>query len=171
MTTKKLSAQERLLRLLPDTLRATLTIRLFGLTKIPLLLYVRPSVVEISDEKVVVKIPLRRRTKNHLRAMYFGALAMGADCAGGLIAMQQIMESRENISLLFKNLSAEFLKRAEGDVYFTCTEGLAISDLVREAIHSEDRLEMPVHITATVPDKLGDEPVAVFTLLLSIKKK
>ena len=122
MTTKKLSAQERLLRLLPDTLRATLTIRLFGLTKIPLLLYVRPSVVEISDEKVVVKIPLRRRTKNHLRAMYFGALAMGADCAGGLIAMQQIMESRENISLLFKNLSAEFLDFAAGFRYLVLTE-------------------------------------------------
>jgi len=171
MTTMTLSAQERLLRLLPDTLRATLTIRLFGLMKIPLLLYVRPSVVEISDEKVVVKIPLRRRTRNHLRAMYFGALAMGADCAGGIIGMKQIMESGEKIALLFKNLTADFLKRAEGDVYFTCTEGLAISALVREAIQSEERVEMPVHITATVPDKLGDEPVALFTLLLSLKKK
>ena len=46
--------------------------------------------VELSDDKCVVKVPLKRRSRNHLRSMYFGALAAGADCAGGLIAMRLI---------------------------------------------------------------------------------
>jgi len=146
-------------------------LRLFGLTKIPLLLYVRPSVIEMSKKKVVVKIPLRRRTKNHLNSMYFGALAIGADCSGGLMAMKLIEESPHNIALLFKTLTAEFLKRAEGDVHFTCEEGDAIADLVNEAAQSSERVESPIHVTATVPGKLGNEPVAKFTLILSIKKR
>lgn len=161
----------RLSKYIPAHILGTLSIRLFGLTKIPLLLYVRPSVVELSEERVVVKIPLRRRTRNHLRSMYFGALAIGADCAGGIIAMQQIQKSSDNISLIFKTLTADFLKRAEGDVHFTCNEGRAISALVTAAEQSQERVEMPVNITATVPSRLGDEPVATFTLMLSLKKK
>ena len=162
---------KRLARFIPENVLATLGVRFFGLIKIPLLLFVRPSVIELSRERVVVKIPLRRRTQNHLRSMYFGALAIGADCAGGLIAMCLIKASSQNISLVFKTFTAEFLKRAEGDVYFTCDEGRVISDLVTAAIESEERVETPVHVIATVPGKLGDEPVAKFTLILSLKKK
>lgn len=150
---------------------ATLYVRYFGFMKIPLLFFVRPSVLELTTEKVVVKIPLRRRTQNHLKSMYFGALATGADVAGGLIAMKLIRESAQPVSLIFKYLNADFLKRAEGDVYFTCTQGREIAGLVQSALDSEERVEMPVEVIATVPDLLGDEPVAKFTLGLSLKKK
>jgi acyl-coenzyme A thioesterase PaaI-like protein len=156
---------------IPSHILGTFTIRLFGLTKIPLLLYVRPSVVALSNERAVIKIPLRRRTRNHLRSMYFGALAIGADCAGGIMAMQEIQKSPHRISLIFKTLTAEFVKRAEGDVFFTCSEGKDIAALVAAAEQSPDRIEMPVHVTATVPSRLGDEPVAAFTLLLSLKRQ
>ena len=68
-------------RLIPENIRNTFYLRYFGLTKIPLLFYVRPSVVEKSDERVVIKIPLNRKSKNHQGSMYFAALTMGADCA------------------------------------------------------------------------------------------
>jgi len=171
MASKRKGLETYLSKILPENVLATMSVRLFGFTKIPLLLFVRPSVVELTDQKITVKIPLRRRTKNHLRSMYFGALAIGADCSGGLIAMRQIQQSPHTISLVFKTLTAEFLKRAEGDVYFTCTEGAAISTLVKAAEESSERVEMPVHIVATVPEKLGDEPVAKFTLILSLRKR
>jgi acyl-coenzyme A thioesterase PaaI-like protein len=157
--------------LLSQRALATLFVRYFGFMKIPLLYYVRPSVLELSNENVIVKIPLRRRTQNHLKSMYFGALAIGADLAGGLIAMKLIRESRQPVSLIFKYLNANFLKRAEGDVYFTCTKGREIAELVKSALDSEERVEMPVEVIATVPALLGDEPVAKFTLGLSLKKK
>jgi len=160
-----------LLKWLPETLQATIMLRLFGLTKIPLLFFIRPSVVEIDSRRVVVKVPLRRRTKNHLGVMYFGVLAAGADCAGGLLAMRLIMESGKNISLIFGGFTADFLKRAEGDVLFTCEDGEAITRLVEQAIGGTERVETPVHVVATVPDRLGTEPVARFTLLLSLKKR
>ncbi|HEY8887948.1 MAG TPA: DUF4442 domain-containing protein, partial [Gallionella sp.] len=67
--------------MLSEKALATLGLRLFGFAKIPMMLYVRPSVMEISNERVVVRIPLTRRTRNHLGSMYFGALSVGADCS------------------------------------------------------------------------------------------
>lgn len=155
----------------PKTAVATMYLRFFGLTKIPLLGFCRPTVLEMGPEKVVFKIPLGRRTKNHLGSMYFGALAAGADLAAGFIAMQAIRASGEPISLIFKDLKADFLKRAEGDVHFSCEEGVLVRDLVQKAIETGERVEMAVPVIATCPDKLGNEPVARFTLTLSLKRK
>jgi hypothetical protein len=68
-------------------------------------------------------------------------------------------------------MDAEFFKRAEGDVHFTCDQGHEISKLVADAIESAERVESPVNVIARVPDKFGEEPVARFTLVLSLKKK
>ncbi|WP_243324440.1 DUF4442 domain-containing protein [Geothrix sp. SG200] len=155
-----------------ERLKQTFGMRLFGWLKIPLLASVRPSVVELTDARCVVRIPLRRWTKNHLGSMYFGALAIGADCAGGLLAMDQIKRSGQEVSLVFKAFQATFLKRPESNVYFICDEGAAIRDQVRRALASEGRITEPMHIQAAV--KLPDgtfEPVAEFTLELSLKRK
>lgn len=162
---------KRLFKIIPTNVQATILLRCFGFFKIPLLCFVRPSVIELTDTRVVVKIPLRRRTRNHLRSMYFGALAIGADCAAGLIAMKLIRKSSQNISLIFKSMKAEFLKRAEGDVCFICDQGREISKLVAASITSGERVEFPVNVTAKVPDKFGEEPIARFTLVLSLKKR
>lgn len=157
---------------IPERVKETVMLRSFGLLKIPMLFFISPSVVELSDEKCIVKVPLSRRTMNHLRSMYFGALAAGADCAGGLIAMRLIQtEGEGKVSLIFKDFHAEFLKRAEGDVFFTCTQGEEVQALVRKAIETGERENLAVRVTATVPSKFGDEPVAQFTLTLSLKKK
>ena len=117
----------------------TLALRKFGLFKIPLLFFISPSVMELTHESVVVKIPLNRRTRNHLGSMYFGVLAAGADCAGGLVAMNLIQKSGKKMSMVFKDFEAHFLKRAEGDVHFTCRDGAAIRAMIEEAKTSGDR--------------------------------
>ena len=152
--------------------KETLGLRVFGWLKIPLLASVRPSVVELSETRCVVRIPLRRRTRNHLGSMYFGALAIGADCAGGMLAMEQIKRSGGQVSLVFKSFHASFLKRPESDVYFICEDGTAIRDQVRRALESEERITGPMSIQAAV--KLPDgsfESVAEFILELSLKRK
>ena len=154
-----------------ERFKQTLGRRLFGWLKIPLLASVRPSVVELSETRCVVRIPLRRWSKNHLGSMYFGALAIGADCAGGLLAMDQIKRSGGGVALVFKAIQAAFLKRPESDVYFICEEGTAIRDQVARSLASEERITEPMHIQAAV--KLADgsfEPVAEFTLELSLKR-
>ncbi|MBL7714040.1 MAG: PaaI family thioesterase [Bdellovibrionales bacterium] len=155
--------------LLPVSFRETLMVRIFGAALIPVLNYVRPRVLELSPQRCRVLIPLTRRTKNHLRSMYFAVLAAGADCAGGLLAMRLIQTYDPGISLVFKDFKADFLKRPEGDVEFRCDQGAEILAFFEKVRASDQRLNLPVKITASVPS-VGPEPVAEFILTLSLKK-
>ena len=149
----------------------TARLRLWTFASVPLLFFLRPSVVEATPARTVIRVPLTRRSRNHLGSMYFGALCAGADLAGALTAMRRIDASGRRVSLIFKDVKAQFFKRAEGDVLFCCAEGEAVEALVRRAIQSGAREELPVRIVATVPDKLGAEPVAEFLLTLSLKRR
>ena len=145
-------------------------IRLFGLTKVPMIWYCRPKVIEHTDEKIEIKISLKRRTKNHLGSMYFGVLAVGADITGGFLAMDPIQESGRKIALIFKDFKADFLKRPEGDVHFICNDGLAIKELVDTVANSTERHNYKLNIEAVVPS-ISSEVVAKFELTLSLKDK
>lgn len=150
--------------------KTTRLIQLFGITKVPMIWYCRPKVIEHTDEKIEIKIPLKRKTKNHLGSMYFGVLAVGADITGGFLAMDPIQESGRKINLIFKDFKADFLKRPEGDVHFTCNDGLAVKELVDRVSNSSDRHNFKLSIDATVPS-ISSEVVAKFELTLSLKDK
>jgi acyl-coenzyme A thioesterase PaaI-like protein len=162
------------MRIMKNNLRKnvleTLYLRYFGFSKIPLILFVRPFVTSIDKESAIIRIPFRRRTRNHLGSMYFGAMSIGADLAGGILAFTKIRQQNQQISLIFKNFNAEFLKRAEGPTYFSCNDGKLIEELISKAIESEERVEDIIHVTATVPSKFENEAVAQFKLTLSLKK-
>jgi len=157
------------MRFISQNLKATLKIRLLALLKIPLMFFCRPRILNINDDSVTIIIPFTRKTKNHVGSMYFGALSIGADLAGGYLAMHHISKIDKNIQLIFKDFKADFFKRAEGNVHFVCNDGLEIKKLVKEVSISKERGNMPVNITAYVPSKFNDLPVAKFTLTLSIK--
>lgn len=152
-------------------IEANIRLNYFGLKYIPLLFFVTPRIQSWDDTSFTVVIPLSKRSRNHLKSMYFGALAIGADLAGGFVAMEEIRQTKTKVALIFKDFEAQFLKRAEGDVHFVCEQNKEIKALVAQAIASGERVEMPVHVKALVPSKMGQEPVATFKLTLSLKKK
>ena len=119
--------------------KLTWMIRIFGFSKVPMIYYCRPSVIYNDKEILEIKIPLNRRTKNHVNSMYFGALSVGADITGGFLALPAIQKSGKKINLVFKDFNARFLKRAESDVHFICKDGLAVNNLVTTAIQTQER--------------------------------
>jgi len=141
---------------------------LLGLFKIPLIRFVRPQLIELSDEKVAVKIKFRRRTKNHLNSMYFGALAVGADVAGGIHAFYFAEKLNKKVSFAFKSIHAEFLKRAETDVIFECSEGAKIKAIITESLEKQIRINQLVRVEAR---NLSNEIVATFDMEISVKVK
>ena len=148
--------------------KLTWLIRFFGFAKVAMIYYCRPKVVYVDHDSLEIKIPLNRRTKNHINSMYFGALSVGADITGGFLAMPPIQKSKRKIILVFKDFNAKFLKRAESDVHFLCNDGQAVTDLVNKAIETGERQNYKLKITATTP-KISDDIVAEFELTLSIK--
>ena len=85
--------------------------------------------------------------------------------------MLKIRESKRNVILIFKDLKANFLKRAEGDVQYICNESKKIAQAVDKTLQTGERVNIPVPVIATVPEKFGDEPVAEFSITLSLKEK
>ena len=139
---------------------------LLGLVKIPIIGFVRPKLISINNEEIVVSISLRRRTKNHLNSMYFGALAVGADVAAGIMAYYHSELLQRKISLAFKGMNAEFLKRAESDIRFVCSEGKRIETMLQTSVSSGERQNESVTVYAL--NNLGEQ-VAVFEMILSLK--
>ncbi|MBV8519903.1 MAG: DUF4442 domain-containing protein [Acidobacteria bacterium] len=153
-------------------MKPTTMVRLWSLQNVFFLWLASPKILELSADRCVVRIPLNWRTRRRdIHAMYLGTLCMGADVAAGLIAFKLVADRRERVNFIFKDLKAEFLKRAEGDVHFTNDDGAVIQELLRRTLETGERQEATVHVTATVPSKLGDEPVATFALTLSLKKR
>lgn len=150
--------------------RETAFIRMFSL-RVPVLLFLGPRVLELDDDGCAVEIPLGWRSRNHVGSMYFGALLAGADITAGMNAFRAIRDGHPKVVPLFKDAKAEFLKRADGDVVFRSRDGRRVAQAVRQADDTGERFTLPVEVVATVPKKYGDEPVARFTLGLSVRRK
>ena len=103
--------------------------------------------------------------------MYFGVIAVAADITGGLAAYKVIRESGREVSLVFKDFKADFIKRIEGDATFTCADGVAIQEFMQKVLASDIRENMPVRVEARVPELLGDEVVGRFELTLSCRAR
>ncbi|HEY6099523.1 MAG TPA: DUF4442 domain-containing protein [Anaeromyxobacter sp.] len=151
-------------------LKETALLRLLGL-RIPMFLFLGPRVLELDDDHCAVEIPLTWRSRNQLiGAMYFGALCAGADLAGGMPAARLIAK-HPDVRLVFGEMRAEFLKRADGNVVFRSKDPRRIADLVREAVRTGARVSAPVEVVATVPSRYGEEPVARFHMTISLKRR
>lgn len=156
---------------LPMLIKETALLRLLGL-RIPMFLFLGPRVLELDEDHCAVEIPLTWRSKNHLiGAMYFGALCAGADLAGGMPAAKLMLARHRDVKLVFGEMRAEFLKRADGNVVFRSKDPRGVADALREAARTGERVSAPVEVVATVPSRYGDEPVARFRMTISMKRK
>lgn len=141
---------------------------LLGFAKIPIMGFVKPKLVTLNDQEASVKIRLRRRTKNHLNSMYFGALAVGADVAAGLHAFYFAEKMGKKVSFAFKGMNAQFLMRAESDILFVSDEGAKVSDAMNRSLESGERINEPINVLAK---NTKNEVVATFEMIVSVKVK
>ena len=139
---------------------------LLGFFKIPMMHFVRPQLLEIDEEQVKLKIRLRRRTKNHLNSMYFAALAVGADVAGGIQVFYFAEKHGKKVSFAFKGMNAQFLKRAETDTFFESNQGAVIVAALKKSIETGERVN---DIVTVIAKNTQGEIVATFEMGISLK--
>jgi acyl-coenzyme A thioesterase PaaI-like protein len=152
------------------TAKMTALINAYSALQIPLLAFITPRVVELNDERAVVRVRLDRRSRNHLGVMYFGALSMGAELSIAVRCLQAISESGRKIDFIFKDFSAQFLKRADGHVNFVCEQAADVKALIEEAAKNPERLEKTFEGYAYVPER-SLEAVMKYKLTLSVKRR
>ncbi len=152
-------------------LKITAFVHLYGLLKIPLVLFVSPRIVEYTDSRMILKIPLNYRTKNHLNSMYFGALGIGAELSIAAAAVIGISESKQKIDFVFKDYSAQYLKRGDGHVHFICDEVAAVKSLIEESKTTPHRIERKLTGYAIVPSVSMTEKIMTYELTLSVRNR
>ena len=128
--------------------------------------YCSPSVLKSSTKETKVKIKLRRRTKNHLKTMYFGALCIGADFTAGLLVLNILKKHKSKANLIFKDFQVDFLKRADSNIVFICNDHDIINESVLKNLKFSKRENFTISVDAF---NKKDEIVSKFKLTTSIK--
>jgi hypothetical protein len=131
--------------------------------------HLRPKIILLNEREIAIKLALNRRSKNHLNSMYFGALAVGADLAGGLHGFYLAHLAKLNVSLAFKSFEAQFLRRPEADVYFVSTMGDTVQDMITLSASSGERINRKISIKGYINYPIKPELIAEFQLELSLK--
>ena len=139
---------------------------LLGFVRIPMIAYVRPKLLSIDENSVRVRIRLRRKTKNHLNSMYFGALAVGADIAGGIQVFYFSKAMDQKVSFAFKGMKAQLLKRAESDIVFESHEGQKIKAAMEQSLSEGSRINDSIMVEAK---NSSGELVATFEMIISVR--
>jgi acyl-coenzyme A thioesterase PaaI-like protein len=128
--------------------------------------YCRPKIVTWNEDTVVIRIRKSRRTKNHLKSIYFGALMVGADLAAGLHAFAFTVSEKKKISLAFKSCNAQFIKRPDTDVFFEAKAGAIVRNMIAESESKKERINAVIPVS--IKDVHGEE-VARVDMELSLR--
>ena len=142
--------------------------RLFLLSKLPSAFFSGVRVKHADEKKCIITVPYKWFSQNPFKSTYFACLAMAAETSTGILALSHIYKRKPAVSMLVSTIKGEFLKKATGKTFFTCSDGLLITQTIEDAIADNE----PKTITAisTGRNKL-DEIIAVFHITWSFKAK
>jgi hypothetical protein len=97
--------------------------------KLPSAVFWRLKVKELSEEKCVVMIPYFWRSQNPFKSIYFAALAGAAELSTGALC-QFAMAGKGQYSMLVIDFRAEYHKKANQKISFTCNQGKELFALI-----------------------------------------
>lgn len=143
----------------------------FGLLKVPLIFLVRPRIELISEHECCISIRKRWLTSNHLGSLYLGVFSIGADVCAGFLAYYIASKHQYKLSLAFKSLNIEFIRRGEKRVYFKTDSGDKIKNMLDECAQSKERITRDIRLIAYEIEGEEQITLAEGSIGLSLKIK
>lgn len=129
--------------------------RLYFIRKLPSLYFWGVRIIKCNEKRTEVSIPFTWRSQNPFRSIYFAALCGAAEISTGALALIGLA-GRERVSMLVVNVAAQFYKKADATVTFTCEQGETMIQTIDEAIASGEARQF----TATSVGRLPNGEVA-----------
>lgn len=117
-------------------IRHPVKFRMFLFTKLPSAFFSGVRVQSIDESKAVVTVPYKWFSQNPFKSTYFACLAMAAEMSTGLLGMMHTYKSSPKISMLVTGLEGKYFKKATGITSFTCEDGVAINNIIMDAVIS-----------------------------------
>lgn len=134
---------------LPKALRTTIWSKTFGRI-VPMVGTANIRYLEVSKEKVVVRIENHRNMQNHIKGVHAAAMALLAETATGFVTGLNVPDDR---ILLIKTLQVDYLKMASGGLTATATLNAEQQQFILEQEKGE--LDIPINVV----DDAGQAPI------------
>lgn len=136
------------------------------LFKLPSAVFWRLRIRHISEEKCEVSIPYFWRSQNPFKSIYFAAMAGAAELSTGALC-QLSMKGKGNFSMLVVDFRAEYHKKANEKITFSCNQGKELAELI-DGLQPGDTAKLTMVSTGINSQK---EIVAKFYVTWSFKRK
>ena len=143
-------------------------LRLYFLLKLPLAFAAGLRLEELDRERCRASVPYGWRTTNPFRSMYFAAQSMAAELSTGALALLAARSAEASIATLITGLEAEFEKKADDRVVFTCDDGAAAFAAARRTLETGEPATARLETVGRLPD---GTVVSRFVLTWSFKRR
>lgn len=138
---------------------------------VPMIDFSQLNIVHLDYDKCIIKVPFITQNKNHLNSMYFGSIIIGTEVAAGVLAAYQLKHDNLDSGIIFKDVAGNFIKRSEADTYFICSDSQVISDGIKEAAKTKERVNITVNVIGVNDLNNLEDKVSEFKITVSIKYK
>ena len=151
-----------------DDFLSPLKQRLFYLKSLPMGLISGIRITHLDEEKAITEVPYRWRNKNPFRSMYFAVQSMAAELSTAAPVFMALKGVDANIAFIIVDLKAEFVKKAQSKVTFSCADYKEIYAAISKLNQADDT----VIITAKSVGRDADgNEVATFYFTWSFKMR
>ena len=148
-TTNRLSKLVKATAKLPKGIRSTLWSKAFGRI-VPMVGSANIRYLEVSHDKVVVKIENHRAMQNHIGQVHACAMALIAETATGFVTGMNVPDS---CIVLIKSLKVDFKRPSKGAMTAVAT----LTDEQQKLMQSSEKGETLVSVVVT--DETNEEPI------------
>lgn len=128
-----------------------LKISLFMLGRLPGAWFMGVRVRSCDEARAVISLPYRWRSQNPFRSVYFAAQLAAGEFSSGILA-QVHLQGRPPVSMLVTHVEADFVKKAGGDLLFTCENGRDIEAAIERTLSDGAPQTLVATAIGTLPD-------------------
>jgi hypothetical protein len=141
---------------------------MFLLAKLPAAFFAGLRLKSIDGSKSVISVRYNWFNKNPFGSLYFAVLSMAAEASTGILCIAAISKEKQKVSMLITKIEGNFIKKAVGEIRFSCQDGLKIEQAIEETISNGDSRSI---ICQSIGVNESAEPVAEFFCTWSFKAK
>jgi hypothetical protein len=134
--------------------------------KLPSAVFWRLRIKTLTTEKCEVTIPYFWRSQNPFKSIYFAALAGAAELSTGALC-QLALAGKGQFSMLVVDFRAEYSKKANSKITFSCDQGPELFQLI-EGMKVGEAAQLTMISSG---QNLAEETVAKFYITWSFKRK
>jgi len=126
------------------------------------------KLIQLDETVSVSEVPFRWCNKNPFNSMYFAVQSMAAELSTAAPVLMALKGTDADVALIIVDLKAEFVKKAQSKITFSCVDYDKIANAVAQLKQADDTVMVAAKTTGRDVD---DNEVANFYFTWSFKRR